>query len=311
MSHRVIYRLSPHKFNLDSRGFNRGDYSQPYILAFAKFYQYPMLSLTDCMWPSFVRYFLAGNDTSSQLWPFSEDGRHLSQLGAAFAVDKVILPFFKHEMSSKRTNEKEKASFATNPASIYSEDIRMFPRESYTENTFIASWGSWKGLFILPFSYIVAPTTGWDYLKTLYHERDDNHICYGSTGSEQPARFKIEALYRHCTEKFPCVLKLTYIHSWNTSYIGDASCSVFTISPGETDFAKANRSHPVVSNYRIQGNVYEKVAVHGTVPHSHELSANIIGSSTREDAFYLIECQNIDKPRLSCFASIELLQTSP
>jgi hypothetical protein len=95
MSHRVIYRLSPHKFNLDSRGFNRGDYSQPYILAFAKFYQYPMLSLTDCMWPSFVRYFLAGNDTSSQLWPFSEDGRHLSQLGAAFAVDKVILPFFK------------------------------------------------------------------------------------------------------------------------------------------------------------------------------------------------------------------------
>ena len=219
------------------------------------------------MWPSFVRYFLAGNDTSSQLWPFSEDGRHLSVLGAAFAVDKVILPFFKHEMSTKRASEKEKAaSFAMNQSSIYSEDIRMFPRESYPEDTLIGSWGSWKGLASRPFSDIVAPTIGWGDVRTLYHEHDDNHICYGSTGSEQPARFKIEALYRHCTEKFPCTLKLTYIHSWNVSYIGDASCNVYTISPGETDFSKANRSHPVVSSYRIQGNLYDKAAVHGTVP---------------------------------------------
>ena len=268
-----------------------------------------MLSLTDCMWPSFVRYYLAGNDTESQLWPFSEDGRHLSVLGAAFLVDKVILPFFKHELSAKRSgNEQEKD---TNHSSLNADDIRMFPRDDYTDDTLIASWGSWNGLFRFPFSVIVLPTTGWDKLKTLYHEHDDNHICYGSTGSKEPARFKIEVFYRHCTAKHPCTLKLTYIHSWNASYIGDASCSVYTFRPWEADYlSTANRSHPVVSDYRIRGNVYNKVAVHGTVPHSHVLSTKIVGGQDkgRDVQFYLIECENIGQPLLSCFASIELLQ---
>lgn len=302
--------MSPHSFHLDNHGFNRGDYSHPYMLAFAKFYQHAMLSLTDCMWPSFVRYYLAANDTYNQLWPFSEDGRHLSILGAAFLADKVILPFFKHALSAKRFNENDTNSLTTKQSSIYSEDIRMFPREDYLEDTLLASWGSWKGLYRWSFSFIVVPTTGWGEVKTLYHEKDNDHICYGSTGNDQPARFKIEVLYRHCTIKNPCTLKLTYIHSWNASYIGDASCSVYTIPSGETDFSKVNRSQPVVSDYHIQGNVYNKIAVHGTVPHSHVLSTNIIGNQKRGDEYYLIECENIGKPLLSCFASIELLQTS-
>jgi hypothetical protein len=52
----------------------------------------------------------------------------------ATPTDKVILPFINHELSSKKGNEKEKT---LNHSSLYSDDVRMFPREKYPEDTFI------------------------------------------------------------------------------------------------------------------------------------------------------------------------------
>ena len=84
--------------------FNRGSGSQIYLDAFARFYSYPVLSVTDVLWPAFCRFFIETPVTPfrnsllknfSLLWPYTYEGLHPTCLGHEFIAENIVIRFFR------------------------------------------------------------------------------------------------------------------------------------------------------------------------------------------------------------------------
>jgi hypothetical protein len=89
----------------------------------------------------------------------------------------------------------------------------------------IGSWSSW-GVETNTLQDIVIKNDNWKFLSTLYHEKDHRHICYGATNYSQSS-FKLNIKDARCNSVTTCGLILSYIHSWNTSYIGNLKCNLY------------------------------------------------------------------------------------
>lgn len=225
-------RLNSDSVDLDysASSFNRGSMGGAVLDALARFYGYPLLSMTDALYPSFVRYYSTySNET---MWPYSKDGLHLSHLGGDLLVNQLILPFLQRELKHRETDV-----LYQNVTSIYNFDLRMFPKNKYSGG-FVQRWASWGGGINTLESQVVTlegEVSAFSFRSSLHHE-DGSHICYGSTKRGAVARLGFNlhpSLMGNQQTESPYKLRVGFLFSWNMSYVGQVSCGLFITEANE------------------------------------------------------------------------------
>ena len=224
-------------------GFNRGCQSCAAIEQFACFNAYPLISWQEAAFPAFVRYLTSdayNSSVKSLDWPYLFDPAHLSLRGWHFFVQNIIGPFFVEQMQPRVGGEVQPASIYSH---VYNFDLHMF---SPTAIPFeLAVWSTSYGLSKpskpdIPLQHIIhrsanhtrhhTQSTGSWVMQThpnrLARFPDDvGHECYGSSDAAETATFLFSAPAQ-C--KQDCTLVVSTLHSWNVSYIGNLTCSLWT-----------------------------------------------------------------------------------
>ena len=215
--------ISKHKDYSDwPNTFNRFSAGRVFINALAQFYAYPVLSLTDAMFPAAIRYFL---NTTVDGYPykyFDGDGGHINREGGKFLAERIIIPFLGKYLRgdpAEKTHEGCRLYF--------DERVSMFPRSHYTNAVSIrwSSWGTTNGFYENSLDYIAAKSPHWAFLNPTAHSGVDRQ-CLGSTVPQSEARLAFNAT---CGRTRHCALSVDYLGSWNTSFVGDMNCTVHRV----------------------------------------------------------------------------------
>jgi hypothetical protein len=338
----MVSVLTPPFFdpNHKGQGFNHGDQKGPFISTLANFYRYPMISIANSMWPSFVRYYQTHLNCS--MWPYSHDGRmHLSTWGFQYVVDNIFTPFFVNrqkyfqllqyelpeEEKTKRLKEMERTEYADKVG-------KMFPLTSsfYKVGGIIGEWSSWGHQQNTLDEFLLGGPGGKEFsFKPVNEQHDDGgHICYRSesplavfrTLLPLPERYFWD-LASHLQNNVVVTLSLEMIHSWNKTFIGDLSCQVYqsSITDGNvfrtTYLSSSGRNiepdnemyaHPVLPTPKIiHGNKFPHHRdahheLHDTVPRLTVLTAELTFGN------YMLECKKMD-PRVICITKVTLTET--
>jgi hypothetical protein len=253
-----------------------------YINEFAKFYNYPVISWADVAWPSFVRHFISSRKDRPNVWPLTIDGIHFTIPACELIVEHILGPFFIQVMQP-RIIESNESEF-----SMYDHDLRMFaPRVFHTEIDGYSTWNDVMNNTLQ--NVIVNPSTNWSFEHTNHH--NFGHYCYHSKVHNAVATFRINVSFV-CTVLDPCTIGLTSLFTWNVSYIGSLSCSLYKLTTHNYINNSANVSHQFMLNTRHK--VCPDVSISGwhlkggTVPYESILSSNLT------QGFYEIDCVNVD-----------------
>ena len=289
-----VAKLNPHPEGkgMDNieRMWSRGAQSGNYLFALARFYGIPFVSLADAMFPSFTRYFVqsvAPNDThGNQMWPFNDDGMHVNALSRLVLVDKLLISLLETELQRNSSRNQDRVS-------IYDYDIRLFSPNTYMSADVLGSHTSW-GQSQNTLAKVVVSNPAWTFMSTRNHETDGMHICYGSQQTSastvpSPAQITLRFEDKNCLPQSPCGLDLSYVHSWNRSYIGGAVCDLFLTShPDLRPFGGGRQDYVRVTppgGHSIQGDVVNGQPVVDTTVHTHKISRNVTSRGV-----YLLEC---------------------
>eukprot|EP01035_Chromulina_nebulosa_P006630 gene6630-8958_t len=241
--------LPPSNTNYRSVLFNQ---AQVYIDAVARYYSYPILSVRNTWWPAFCRFYIENSVTKR--WPYVFDGAHASCIGHEYIGHNIILRFLTDQMIKSQPGDDSTIQ------PYYNNTIRMFPQSLY--RSVIQNWPLWgyrpaNNSHITSFERITKPTNGWGFtfLDNGHHSVNDGHDCYGSRGANNSiATFKFQVPAK-CQ---PCTIGISYLHSWNRSYIGDVHCLLHSVD--------SNHHHKLESNVTITGAVYNGVEMKATYP---------------------------------------------
>eukprot|EP01034_Spumella_vulgaris_P027061 gene27061-33729_t len=225
-------------------GFSRGSLYNIYYTEFAKFYNYPVISYADAVWPSFVRHY---NDRGHlEYYPFTIDGYHVNNLGSKFAVDHMFGPFILDVM---RPREEE----AISPSERYGvEDLHMFKLDRLPLE--LAHFTAWNDVVNNSLAKIVAnPSSDWTFEHVNHHSA--GHYCYHTNVYKTQAKFIVDVPETECRDN-SCSLTLTSLFTWNDSYIGFMTCGINKLEPPVvarhlryTPNAADNSAHKSVSTF--------------------------------------------------------------
>jgi len=285
--------------------FNRGCRAGPYINALARFYSYPVLSAVDTLWPAFTRFFIQNKvnyDLQSLeekkgeqiLWPYTFEGVHMSCKGHKFVGNDILIRFFEDQLRPRLTDTQN----VTTTSELPEDEIRMFSPSTY--RTLISRWSSW-GKDYNQLAAVTERTAGWNltYLDHGNHRFHEGHDCYGARGTtEKYAVFKIPAP-RYCQT---CKIGISYLHSWNRSYIGNVSCSLYTLP--HRSHHRTPSSKTIVANETILifGSIYSGQEVKITAPMETKFETPL------RRGMYQVECSKMDD-KFACFSTIAVYLT--
>lgn len=274
--------------------FDRNTLRNPYIVDFARFYRYPLISFSDAAFPAFVRHFLSSN--ADEYWFYTEGYCHINGAGSLIAVRDMIMPFIRKQMEPKpRDQANKRCALYDDPRISYVNPKKMDTR-LVNMYKFQKRWSSWHQEQSLQHITMPALNTTWSFVDLRGHEQNHAHMCYGSTVKGTSATFKIRA-YESCREETPCLLSITYIHSWNTSYIGDAQCGLFIEKEAHS------KKLTLIGEYvKVTGNLYKGMAVKDTTP--RELTLPNVTQAGRK---HFVVCENLSEDRLACFSELKML----
>jgi len=107
------------------------EYSAP-MMDMARFYDIPVLSVINMLYPSLVRYSLT--HSLNEGWPYTRDGIHTNLEGCKLVVEHMLKPFFLDQMSARESDklyDGGEKKFPFNP--YYPLDLRMFKADMYKE----------------------------------------------------------------------------------------------------------------------------------------------------------------------------------
>lgn len=258
-------------------GYMRGT-TGPFLLSLARFYQIPYISVTDALYPSYVRHFLSHPET--ELWPcIKEDGHHLTEEGHKVIAEKILGPFI---IDNFRPRESDKTYIENPMRSVYPKNILMQPLKTYTKEVvdYWSGWGVQSPEHKL--ERVVMPSRHW---RLQLYKNDSQRLCHTSStvGSVGMYRFDVPSA---CDSQ--CKLAIMYLASWNSSYIGDMKCLLFTGK--NTTGVKAFSSHVVMGNL---GHNWGTIAAWTTI--AHGLSS---GTMT-------LKCRKLDT-RFACVSGLSI-----
>ena len=311
-------------FSPGSHAFNRGCVGRPYILSLAQFYGYPFLSYTEAAWPAFTRHFI--NNKLTDLWNYTSDGTHLSEVGAYYLVHKIIIPFIIKEFGNLPNNTNIAATVASSSTkhtkrkrrSYYDFDLKMFSNNSLKVTT-VASWSSWgsdKTLYQLIKNTSTTTNNIWKYQSIRKHI--NGHTCYGTETPDAKLyiNFYIPKICKTIIDG--CSIEVTYIHSWDTSYIGDSTFELYEPSTNSNNNKNSilrcqntpNKPTIIANKKRCQygeskviiGNSHEEVEVKNTIPRKSTVSNHII-----KDGVYTLKIIKSNDMALVCIAGFSIV----
>ena len=173
-----------------------------------------MLSLTDAAWPAFTRHFI--NNGIDDIWPYTRDGTHLIDKGAEYLVNRIVIPFFMKEFG--HSNNKPLSQPVRR--SYYDYDLKMIEDSSYK----LTSWGKEKSLMRL-IDNTTNGNSNWKFQSIRKHKH--GHTCYGTTTPKSTLYIDFNIPNTCNSTEIGCSIEVSYIHSWNTSYIGDATFELY------------------------------------------------------------------------------------
>ncbi len=275
------------------RVFNRGSPSTAFITSLCRFYGYPMISTAEALFPAFTRYY-ATHDSADHYFKYTRDGTHLSALGVDLLVNKMIKPFLHKQLARREVYDPRHAN-----GTEYNYDIRLFPKNEYPEFNILHEWHVWGKLDDY-LATILLPGNEWT--KTSLRNHPDNlHNCYGST--TENSKFKVSIPIQVRDNCSPCRIQFGYLHSWNTSYIGTARCTIYKNSPVD----EINLKH---EQYTAEGNVFHGNKMTDSTVRIHKMPQLLYyNASQGSRQSYTFECVNLspkEKPLLTCITSISL-----
>eukprot|EP01041_Mallomonas_annulata_P006126 gene6126-12404_t len=225
-----VHALNTHEpVGINLRGAGPGMYH----LEVARFYHIPYISTTDAMYPAFSRHFIAHNVTEE--WAYNPVGCHFSVDGHFLLVDKILGPFLREQMEPHPSDAlMHKRLHAHHHhhnyelQSIYDHNLRMHHPEVY-KHSVIEFWGAWAqeraDLLIDNFNKTFPETEHWK------HDVPPNyahvHYCFLSTKKDSVAKGFVSAP-SYCNHTDRCEISIGYLRSWNSSYIGNLVCSLYS-----------------------------------------------------------------------------------
>jgi hypothetical protein len=266
-----------------------------------------MVSFADVAFPAFVRHFLRKGANESDLWPLALWDGHFTPLAHSILVDEILFPFLKQQMvprpSEAGFKEHPPSNADTNPYG--SADVRLYPRSSQETRIEVKRWTSW-GLEESHNSLKAIAKSddsgSWSFLQ-LKKLKDDKHCCFGSTTPSSSSFFDFTTPSA-CSTLSPssrskgregdhnnCSLVMQYLHSWNTSYVGDAVCHL--------SYQKKQQSQ--ISTIKLISNLHDGQPLHHTIPRSSFIASNLKGKQN-----YRLQCLKSNDRRLSCVTSISI-----
>lgn len=263
--------------------FDKSRLKNRYISDFARFYRIPMVSLVDALLPSIIRHFL--NCPVNIQWMYCVDLMHIHPIAHQILVKDMLIPFLNEQFQKSIDNNSSLMK-------INHLDISYLHPDEYRgalKYVNVHSWSSWNRKKTL--SNILLDSPGWSFIHLRGHHKG-SHVCFGSTTKGSHGKFSIWASST-CQSQSPCLLDLEYVHSWNSSYVGNAQCAVYR-----------GRKSSHVGSVFINGSEYEGNAVHDTVPRKVHLA------SLDREGNYTISCLNLED-KLACIASVTLSLVNP
>ena len=291
-----ITMLTPSAIDMQAtmRMFNRGSPSTAYITSLCRFYGYPMISTAEALFPAFTRYY-ATHYSDDHHFRYTKDGTHLTAVGSELLISKIIKPFLYAELNRKQMTDTRHMNNTE-----YNYDVRMFPISEYPEFNILNEWRVW-GTSVDSISNILLPGNKWTKISLRNHQ-DNLHNCYGSSNKDDKLIVSIPIHRRaNCNS---CRVQFGYLHSWNTTYIGGAKCTIYERDPIDESYKDHNY-------YHIEGHVHAgKKIIDSTVRiHMMPQILHYNDSKNHEDQFYIFECTNTspnNERLLSCITSISL-----
>jgi hypothetical protein len=241
-----------HHFN------NRGSENSLFLTEFARFYNYPILSVRDAFYPSFVRFF-AKHDVCVP-WPMTKDGVHLSRFGSHIFVKHIFKPFLhqviRDQLQYNSNNIASSLPIQSDIAEIAATDANptpatcFFPKDRYRAGELIAERRSWG--FNIDYNNQLKHSILYNHGFTftdLRNHRDGGHSYLGATAKDSivqldaniPDRFLVQSTKEE-QMKMQFEIEISYLHSWDESYIGDAECQIMERS-GDAGSNSNNQPH--------------------------------------------------------------------
>ena len=262
------------------REFDKSELRNRIVSDFARFYRIPMISLVDVLVPSLFRHFLACSTEINWNYMDYKDLVHIHPSTHVLLVNEILVPFLKKHFLNSANDTLSPRTFIDYRVSYlkpryYRDAVRDATVQKWT------SWGFGKSL-----RNIVLYSPHWSFMNLKGHD-EGGHVCFGTITKGSVGKFRVRAP-PSCQQNSPCLLHMHYIHSWNRSYVSDASCAVYEDS----------NSSPVETTF-INGSVYEGELVRDTVPRKIRLASLTNGGS------YFISCFSTEN-KFACISSIEL-----
>lgn len=267
------------------------------IRQFGVYYHLPVISWGNATYAAAMRHFVKSSTgvtpTDGSQWPYSDDGTHMSRpVGVDFGVNRLLVPFLREVM-----NRKDEGS--SKPT-----DLNLFPR-LYPPGPVLWVTASYE-------SYICYGCDELSHLQLIdiVHEGNNNNssssqvaawskrkiahseYCFGSTEGHAVGELRFQ-VPRECRPGMvDCKVQMTFIHSWNTSYIGHANCTLH----------KHHHNH-----HHGNGSFLTSVFVHGqaeagsrTIPVKSLFPINVTYG------LHSVKCMNLVANKLSCMTALEV-----
>ena len=150
-------------------------------------------------------------------------------------------------------------------------------------------------------------------MNTLYHA-DGLHVCYGSTTSNATASLIIPIKLAPRINVYDIAISFDYLHSWNTSYIANSQCSLYSLKGNLPDIKEDKtliQSVDVTSNVCLSKTVtYTGHCSHVINLPPHPLYNKPISNhhNIKEDfEYYLLECTNMEDKKLACLSTVQIV----
>lgn len=182
----------------------------------ARFYGFPMLSMTEASKPYFFRFFMNNPLTASWPYEITGDHSHFNELGHDFISEKLLLPFLQRELARQCSDKDDR------PPATAEGTRRMFPTElSVMPIRFWNCWGPPPHDF---HEIMDSASTGWVVTGLRNHRND--HECYASTSKKDVLRLRFD-LPSICSGNDRllagryCEVQFFSIYSWDAGYLGN------------------------------------------------------------------------------------------
>jgi hypothetical protein len=271
------------------------------LLEYARFYRYPILSVADALFPSFLRFL----DTHStcKTWPYNGDGLHMTTIGYEILVHSIMKPFF-HEQIQQY--EYMKLNSKSIKKRVYDEiEFRFFPPEFYRNNNIVFESTTW-GSDIEHYEHLrnnIRNNSGFKLMAVRKHD-DGKHNCFGSTRKGdfiEVGAYVHRDYFKNLPNDEEIIKNMTFrlevgiLHSWDTNYVGRVECSLYT-SLKDEGFVKDKLLTSIV----IDGNTYNGLPVHDTIPRMVTVTKEL------HKGKHILSCTNLDEGKLACLVKVNV-----